>query len=1179
MTPAPHQNISIDPATLELIDRIALEFETAWRDGSPPQIEKYLEGFQDEEQGELFRELLAIELEYRRRLGEEPDGTLYEAEFPQFTAIVQAVIRHDLQRHADPAEKSRAAIRQALHSTPRSLAADDTGDGLANLSRQGDDLAAEDMPARVGEYEILGRLGRGGMGVVYKARQISLNRIVALKMILSGSHASKEEIQRFRSEAESAAQLQHSHIVPIYEIGEHRGHHYFSMGFVDGRSLDELIEDNPLSSRQAATYVKAIAEAVHYAHQQGVLHRDLKPSNVLVDHQDEPHVADFGLAKLTTSDAELTLTGQVLGTPNYIAPEQALGHSKQVQATSDVYSIGAMLYALVTGRPPFNADTTAATIMQLVETDPVPPALINPSVDQDLETITLKCLEKSPQNRYTSAEELALELGRYLRGEPIHARPIGVIGRLRRWCSRNRAVAALLVAIMLALASGTGVSGYFALQARAQAEAAKIQAQEATAARKTADEKAADAERNAERERLANYFQSVALAERELSAMHAVRADELLEACPSHLREWEWHYLKRRRFGKARVLAGEMSSVAKCVAFSPDGRYVVGAGPGKQVGQLVIWDLQNQQQFRELEAPGAEITGAAFTVDGGRIVGSCIDNTVRVWDVDSGKVIHEIQHEVIDWPMGVAVSPDGEQIAIAGGMSKICLTIDAESYEPLHTFPGHAHQAHDVAFSPDSRLLSSASIWNSTVRLWDAKTGEHLRDLKSDCAMMLRSAISPQGELVATTGWKTIEGDEGELKVWNATTGALVHTLTGHSATVESAAFSPDGKRMASTGIDKTVILWDAATGREILSMRGHEAEVFDVEFSPDGTKVISSDSAGRVILWDATPIDESVSPELVTDFVGHQGKVTSAAFSPDGRQVASGAGQGTVMLWDAATGETIVEFQMDSAWSTQGTNKSDSQITSIFFDPSGEWILGHDLREVFYRNIKTGQLKTARGRRGMIFSLAMTAEGKHLASGHWNSWMSIWNIQSGSGEMTIEESFFVEKVGGNQVYCIGFSPDLQRIVLGSHDGTIKIRKSTDGSEIAKLAGHKGPVRGIAYHVDNQRVISGGEDGLLRIWDAESGEQLALLADHNDVVRDIALSPDGRWIASAGKDRTIKIWNSDSGQVVRTLIGHTETVYDVSFDPTGRRLVSAAGDGTVKVWDLSNICVAESETE
>ena len=303
---------------------------------------------------------------------------------------------------------------------------------IANLSNQSGDVPTATKISYFGDYELLEEIGRGGMGVVYKARQESLNRTVALKLILAGQFASQQDLQRFHAEAEAAANLDHPGIVPIYEVGEQTGQHYFSMGYVPGKSLAEQIMDGPLPPREAAVCIEKLAEAVAFAHERGVIHRDLKPGNVFLDQNGEPKVTDFGLAKRVGGEGDLTASGQVLGTPSYMPPEQASGKIDEITPRSDVYSLGAVLYASVTGRPPFQAANTLDTLMQVIEHEPVSPRVVNADVPQDLATICLKCLEKDPRKRYASASAVAEELGRYLRGEPIVARRISAVDRAWR---------------------------------------------------------------------------------------------------------------------------------------------------------------------------------------------------------------------------------------------------------------------------------------------------------------------------------------------------------------------------------------------------------------------------------------------------------------------------------------------------------------------------------------------------------------------------------------------------------------------------------------------------------------------------------------------------------------------------------------------------------------------------
>ena len=422
----------------------------------------------------LCQKLNEIIAEYLRGIenGRAPGRELLLTRHPDLADQLREFFeQHDRLRQAVPEDNGEDASEscngpcEAVTFPP----SDQPSEEASPTGEAGVTLEAGAAVRYFGDYELLEEIARGGMGVVYKARQISLNRIVALKMILTGQLAGKEDVRRFHAEAEAAANLNHPGIVPIYEIGEHEGQHFFSMGFVDGASLAATIKDGPLPPKEAAECTRKVAEVIAFAHKRGVIHRDLKPANVLLDRNGEPKVTDFGLAKKVEGDGGLTATGQILGTPSYMPPEQAAGKIDEVTESADVYALGAILYALVTSRPPFQAASPLDTLMQVLEQEPVSPRVLNTNVPLDLETICLKSLEKEARRRYSSATALAEELQRFLNDEPIHARPISAPERVLRWCRRKPVVAGLIAAVVLAMSIGTGVSSYFAIQASRKA--------------------------------------------------------------------------------------------------------------------------------------------------------------------------------------------------------------------------------------------------------------------------------------------------------------------------------------------------------------------------------------------------------------------------------------------------------------------------------------------------------------------------------------------------------------------------------------------------------------------------------------------------------------------------------------------------------------------------------------
>jgi tetratricopeptide (TPR) repeat protein/tRNA A-37 threonylcarbamoyl transferase component Bud32 len=427
-------------------DRLCDQFEAAWKAGPRPRIDAFLAGVPPAQWPDLLRELLILDLDYRRQLGQRPTLEEYQAEYPALA----------LDRFA------------ALFAETSQPAAAGPADATLPLSPPDGQLP---RVYYLGDYELLEEIARGGMGVVYKARQISLNRVVAVKMILAGQLATQADHDRFHAEAEAAALLDHPNIVPIFEVGEHQGQHYFSMGYVDGLSLSARLAEGPLAPKEAAELAATVAEAVEYAHRQGVVHRDIKPSNILIDSHGRPRVTDFGLAKRVGApgtpgrDSGMTATGQVLGTPSYMPPEQAAGQIRAIGPAADVYALGATLYAALTGRPPFQAATSVETLRQVIEREPVALRQLNAAVPRDLETIVLKCLEKSVPRRYAIAQAVADDLRRYLEGRPILARPVGRSERAWRWCRRQPVVAGLIAAVALTLVAGTIVSSLFAVRA------------------------------------------------------------------------------------------------------------------------------------------------------------------------------------------------------------------------------------------------------------------------------------------------------------------------------------------------------------------------------------------------------------------------------------------------------------------------------------------------------------------------------------------------------------------------------------------------------------------------------------------------------------------------------------------------------------------------------------------
>jgi eukaryotic-like serine/threonine-protein kinase len=498
----------------------------------------------------------------------------------------------------------------------------------------------------MGDYELLEEIAHGGMGVVYRARQITLDRVVAVKMLLPGL-SSPEYLRRFRTEASTAAGLQHPHIVAIHEVGAWQGRQYLVMDYVAGRSLAQVISDFRFQIsdfRRSAQWLKAIAEAVHYAHEHGILHRDLKPSNVLIDEQGQPRVTDFGLAKRFDERSQLTLSGQVLGSPSYLPPEQAEAKRGKVSRRSDVYGLGATLYHAMTGRPPFQGETPTEVLQQVLNREPVEPRRLNPAIPRDLETICLKCLEKEPARRYASAQMVAEELGRFLENQPVQARAIGPAGKAWRWCQRKPVVAGLTASLILAVI--LGIAGVLR------------QSYQANAQRRRAENLLARSEQE-------RYAANIALVQSLIEQTQFERARELLaDELQTRYRGWEWGWLLGRCHLDLMTLPHPMRTTC---AFSPDGTTLATTGND---GEIRLWNLETGEVEQVLRGT-AEARWPSFSPDGKRLVAVVETQPATVWDVASGSILFRLTNSS---PVYVArFSPDGTLIATGDSDGRVRL--------------------------------------------------------------------------------------------------------------------------------------------------------------------------------------------------------------------------------------------------------------------------------------------------------------------------------------------------------------------------------------------------------------------------------------------------------------------------------------------------------------------------
>jgi WD40 repeat protein/tRNA A-37 threonylcarbamoyl transferase component Bud32 len=705
------------------------------------------------------------------------------------------------------------------------------------------------LPDRIGDYLILGELGRGGMGVVYKARQARLNRPVALKMILHGDYAGATELSRFRTEAETIARLQHPNIVAIHEVNEHEGKPFLSLEFCPGGSLDRKLGGTPLPAREAARLVETLARAMQAAHDKNVIHRDLKPANVLLAEDGTPKISDFGLAR-KLGEAGQTQTGAVVGTPSYMAPEQAGGRSSQTEFGNeelgplvDVYALGAILYVCLRGGPPFTAPTAVDTLFQVVHDEPVPPRQLQARVPRDLETICLKCLEKSPPRRYASAAALADDLQRFQAGEPITGRPAGRLERALKWARRRPTAAALVAVSLVALACAALLSAAFyriqtdtgELVITAESDDVEVLVKQGGKVVRIIDTKTG---------RQVKLVLPSGTYELELpGAPKGLK----LSIDKATLTRGETVLAKVER--KGWPLKGHAYQIVT-VAFSPDGRLVLtGAGipvEGTFDCYLQLWDAETGQELRRFKGHRSSIYSAAFSPDGKRIVSNSAtpDNSVRIWDVESGKQLKRILPLSRIATLGVVFGLDGKHV-----------------------------------FSCDEAM----------VRMWEVETGREVRRFVGHRTVVRCLAISRDGRYLVSGGTQK----DTSIRVWEVESGKEVQRFEGHPIEGEtSIAFLPDGGRVVSGGYDGTLRLWDVSAGKEVRRFEGHQGPVSQVAVSPDGRRVLSAGSDRTVRLWDLETGKE------LDRFTGHTDVALSVAFSPDGRTALSGSADNTARLW-----------------------------------------------------------------------------------------------------------------------------------------------------------------------------------------------------------------------------------------------------------------------------------------
>jgi WD40 repeat protein len=1014
---------------IELLTLVQADQRQHWQNGDRVPVETYLRHLPDwRDEPAVVVRLLAAEAALRAEHGEPTTTDELVRRFPQF----EAVIRH-FQIPATPAHAG-----ETLDHLESKVPLDAQRTWAANQA----ELRVQAVRVLVPGYEIVTELGRGGMGVVYKARHLVLNRLVALKMILSGAHAGQDELARFRNEAEAVARVQHPNLVQIYEVGEHEGRPYFALEYVDGQPLDARLREGHVEPREAARLVEILARAVHAVHQHGMVHRDLKPANILMTAAGVPKITDFGLAKRLDGQLGKTLTGDVLGTPMYMSPEQASGRVKDIGPATDIYALGTILYEMLAGRPPFQANSGLDVVMMVANAEPQPPSAIRHKLPRDLETICLKCLEKQPARRYATAEELAEDLHRFQIGEPIRARPIGLAGRVLKWTRRHPALATLAVVVVLGALTLLGMGIAYNIRLQSALDEAHVKGEESRQrlVRLNVAQGSQLLDAGDWYGALVYFAQALKLDEGhpEREAMHRLRLGSVLRLCPE-LRQMWFH-----------------DKAVNCVAFSPDGKHVVTASDD---GTARLWDVATGQPVGAPLTHAGPVTWAAFSNDNRWVVTASGDGTARVWGTADGKPrTPPLRHGP---PLEhAAFSPDGTRVATCG-QDKRALVWDAATGAQLPFELVHDEPVHVVAFSPDGRWIATASD-DQSAGLWHADSGVKFRSL-SHTRPVLWLCFRPDSKVLATTC------EDGTAQMWATADGEQFGLPMQHTRPVVQAAFSQDGKRIATVSDDHTARVWDAESGQRLTPPLKHNSDANVAAFSPDRKWLATGGDDNTLRLWNLDRAEEFMPVFYFT------GSVETLAVSPDGRAVMAAGRGGMVRLFALTADQLRILAGYDKRPSKQGDTPAASVRTVRSRD--GKLVLAaHDDNSATLREAATGRLVVPPLVHGSkILHVAFSPHEKRLLTCSDDNTARIWDAATGRLQMP------PLKHRGTVLYA-AFSADGRLVVTASRDETARVWDATTGEPITPPLAHGGDVVQAAIGADGLIVRTMDLDGRHYTW-------------------------------------------------------------------------------------------------
>jgi WD40 repeat protein/tRNA A-37 threonylcarbamoyl transferase component Bud32 len=991
------------------------------------------------------------------------------------------------------------------------------------------------------------------MGVVYKARDKKLGRFVAVKMIRSAAHASQSELARFMSEAEAVARLQHPNVVQVFGVGEHGGLPFISLEYCPGGSLDRKLLGKPLPPGQAAALTRTLAEAIQAAHTAGVVHRDLKPGNVLLDAAGMPKVSDFGLAQ-QIGEAERTVTGALVGTPSYMSPEQASREKGQTGPASDIYSLGAMLYCCLTGRPPFQSASELETLRQVREEEPAPPRRLNPAVPVELQTICLKCLEKDPGRRYASAAALGEDLRRFANGEPVLAVPVGPLTRTTKWVRRRPVVAGLLTAVAVVASVGIAAFAWAYGEALHEAERARLEARRADGEAHQARLQTARADAEAEKAVRALADAKDLSTQMALERATAVKEPyrrflwlaRALEMAPSdncdlrrairaNLAAWTpgmW-VKSSLRFPDGRLIDG--------VAIAPDGATV--AATNAQHSEIRFWDLRTGMLDPSiLRAPG-HCRCIAINAAGNKIAIGSDGGAIHTWDRNSGTWMEVAGRASGDVGVSsIAFGPEGDRILTASsdGTSRLWRTkTGTQVVAPFRHEAGVSY----AAFGPDGRVVATACL--DTVRFWDAATGTQLANpLKHDATVNV-VAFSRDGKLLISGS------DDGRVSVWEFASRSLKHQFN-HSQPVLAVALAPSGRILLTGSSDHTARLWDV----ERLGPLGDPWVPYPGEVRGGGFCV------DERVLWTKCWMDIRIWECAATQPVLHHPHwVGAVAFSPDSQTLLTGGGvpfgvKHTARLWDARSGKPLCD-PIDHK----------HIVTSVAFSPDGKYFLtgtGHPLggegeATLWHSDTRKPALAPIALTGGAI-AVAFAPHGRSFAVATCGNSSSAQLYDTASGRLvdTLQHP--------SRIVFLTYSRDGKSLLTGSSDDIGRVW-DLDTKRVVELP-HGSTVAGGDFSYDGKVVLTSGGDWKAKQWDRYTGRPVGKVFQHQDWIRSATYSPDGTTILTGSGDGTARQWDVATGMQVGPAMEHNGMVFTAEYSRDGKRIATGGQDGTARLWTV-----------